>query len=210
MPGRDALLLLNGELHAPRFVQSVARRCDALVCADGGARHARALGLTPDVVVGDMDSCLRALPRSWSRTAFCCDFDEDASDFEKALSFLSRQSFQRIYVAGFLGGRLDHSLVNLALLRRFARSLDLVLVDQGLAALFGPGRRRFLIGRGKPISLLAADAGAVVSVSGTRYPLRRARLQPGGRGLSNAALGPVILTVHSGQVWVMTQPPFIF
>ena len=208
-PGQ-ALLLLNGEMPAPRLVRAVARRCGLLVCADGGARHARALGLVPDAVVGDMDSLPGPLPRSWSRTAFWCDFDEEASDFEKALAFLSRLRCRRLYVAGLLGGRLDHALVNMALARRFGERRELVLVDRGLAALLGRGRRRLAPGRGRPLSLLAAEGGAVVSVSGVRYPLRRARLVPGGRGLSNVARGPIGLTVHSGKVWVMTQPPFTF
>ncbi|MDD5657601.1 MAG: thiamine diphosphokinase [Elusimicrobia bacterium] len=208
-PGH-ALLLLNGELPAPGLARAVARRCGLLVCADGGARHARALGLVPDVVVGDMDSLPSPLPRSWNRTTFWCDFDENASDFEKALAFLARVRCRRLYVAGCLGGRLDHALVNMSLARGLGRRRELVLVDRGLAALLGRGRRRLRPGRGRTISLLAAEGGAVVSISGVRYPLRRARLAPGGRGLSNVVRGPVGLTVHAGLVWVMTQPPFVF
>ena len=59
---RAFLLLLNGELREPKAVKALARRADAVLCADGGARHARALKLVPDCVVGDMDSLPRPRP----------------------------------------------------------------------------------------------------------------------------------------------------
>lgn len=205
-PG-SVLLLLNGEVADRGLARRLARRCALLVCADGGARHARSLGFVPDVVVGDMDSLPRPLPRAWARTAFCCDFDEDSSDFEKALDFAARAGCRRLYVAGLFGGRLDHALVNLALARRSGERMRVVLADRGLATLLGPGRYRLGCRRGELLSLLASTETAKVSISGVRYPLRRAALKPGGRGLSNAALGPVSLAVHAGRVWLMGPEP---
>jgi len=205
-----ALLLLNGELADPGLVRRLARRCSVLVCADGGARHAVRLGLRPDAVVGDMDSVPRPLPRSWRGTSFLCDFDEDSSDFEKALAFLARAGISRLYVAGLLGGRLDHALVNLALARAWGIRRSVAIVDRGLATLLGPGRYKLGFLRGGRLSLLAATQRARLSVSGVRYPLRRAVLAPGGRGLSNVARGGVTLTVHAGRVWVASSEPFGF
>jgi thiamine pyrophosphokinase len=199
-----ALLLLNGEIPDAGLVKRLAKRCALLVCADGGARHAARLGLRPDAVVGDMDSVPKPLPRGWRGTTFLCDFDEDSSDFEKALAFVARVGCVRLYVAGILGGRLDHALVNLALAQAWGSRRSLVIVDRGLATLLGPGRYALAVKRGGLLSLLAATSRANLSVSGVRYPLRRAVLAPGGRGLSNVARGPVALTVHSGRVWVMS------
>lgn len=199
----SALLLLNGEIADPALIRRLARRCALVICADGGARHARLLRLVPDAVVGDMDSLPRPLPRAWARTLYCCDFNEDASDFEKSVIFARRTGCRRLYAAGLLGGRLDHVMVNLALVRRFAEAMDLVAVDRGLAFLRGSGRHRFPWKRGQIFSLLAATPRALLSVAGGRYALRRAVLRPGSRGLSNVALGPVDVTVHSGRVWIM-------
>jgi thiamine pyrophosphokinase len=199
-----ALLLLNGEIPDAALVRRVAGHCPFLVCADGGARHAARLGLAPHAVVGDMDSVPRPLPRSWRRTSFLCDFDEDRSDFEKALAFISEAGCSRLYVAGLLGGRLDHALVNLALAEAYGSRASLVVVDRGLATLMGPGRYRLPFRKGELVSLLAAGKGARVSVAGVRYPLNKTLLKPGGRGLSNVAGGSVSLAVHSGRVWMMS------
>ena len=204
----SVLLLLNGEIPDAVLVRRLAKRCFCLVCADGGARHAAHLGLCPDAVVGDMDSVPKPLPRSWRGTRFLCDFDEDSSDFEKALAFVARTGCSRLYVAGLLGGRLDHALVNLALAQAWGSRRSLVIVDRGLATLLGPGRYGFAVRRGEILSLLASTSRAKLSVSGARYPLRRTALAPGGRGLSNVAQGPVTLTVHAGRVWFMSPHGF--
>jgi thiamine pyrophosphokinase len=194
---RSGLVVLNGEIPEPALVRAAARRCRGVVCADGGVRHVPALGLRADFVVGDMDSLPRRLPRD-ARTVYWCDFDEDRSDFEKALGFAADLGCRTIYVAGALGGRVDHVLVNLAVFERYARALDLVLLDRGEARLLGPGRYR--LGRGR--FSLAAQPRAVVSLSGVRYPARRLELASGSRGLGNAAGARASLTVREGRVWL--------
>ena len=42
------LLFLNGDLRDSRVVARLARKADLILCADGGARHARTLGVVPD------------------------------------------------------------------------------------------------------------------------------------------------------------------
>jgi thiamine pyrophosphokinase len=101
-------------------------------------------------------------------------------------------------------------LVNLALARRFGVDLGLILVEMGMAVLLGPGRHRLPLKRGRIFSVLAAADAARVSISGARYPLRRERLLPGSRGLSNRALGPITIFVHSGLAWAMAPEAFAF
>lgn len=149
-----------------------------------------------------MDSLPKPLPRR-PETTYWCDFDEDRSDFEKALSFARGAGFSRAFVAGALGGRADHVLVNLALLDKFSAALELVLLDRGQARLLGPGRCAGFARRGELFSLIAAPR-AVVTLSGARYSLRRHALEAGSRGLSNAALARPALTVHSGRVWLVS------
>ncbi len=200
---RSCLILLNGELAPSAALRRLARSARGVLCADGGLRHAAALRLRPDFVVGDMDSLPKPLPR-FPDAVYWCDFDADRSDFEKALDLALDLGCERAYVAGALGGRLDHMLVNLALVERYSARLDVELVDaSGRARLLGPGRHALETPRGRSFSLLAAPK-AVVTLAGARYPLRRFRLEAGSRGLSNVALGRPALTVHKGRVWALT------
>jgi len=202
--GRQVLLLLNGELARPRLVKRLAALASGVVCTDGGCRHAARLGLTPSVVIGDMDSLPKRLPR-WKGTAYLCDFDEDCSDLEKAFRLVPRMGVDWVWVAGALGGRLDHALVNLALIeKQAAAGLRLALVHDGIALLAGEGDIRLACRRGETVSLLASSGGCVVSTRGLRYGLKRRILAPGSLGLSNRAMSKdVRIRVLRGRLLVI-------
>lgn len=203
MSGSSGVVLLGGELAAAAAVKKLARRYRPLICADGGARHAKALDLAPDYIVGDMDSLPRPLPK-WPKAIYWCDFDEDRSDFDKALDFAHEIGLSRVYVAGAMGGGLDHAMVNLAIVAERSPELEIVVVDQGTASLLGPGDYRLSFAKGARFSLLALAPAARVSLSGARYSLAKRLLRPGSRGLGNHAAGATRLTVHSGRLWLIS------
>ena len=203
MKKKTALLLLNGELRAPKEVRAASRRADFLLCADGGARHAVGLGLTPDWIIGDMDSLPKPLPKSWKKTLYWCDFDSERSDLDKALEFACSLGATSVEVAGAFGGGLDHELVNFAALEESAQGLDLSVIDGGTARLLGVGRHRLGFKKGERFSLLAAPR-ARLRLTGARFVLKNEVLRRGSRGLGNRAEGPVVLAVRAGRVWVIT------
>lgn len=209
MKNAAALILLNGEMNDPRAVRAAARSARAVVCADGGARHAQALGIVPDFVVGDMDSLSGTFPRSWKRVAFLCDFDPERSDLDKALA-LAREivAARRVLVAGVRGGSLDHDLVNFAALEDSAKGFELSVIDDGTARLLGRGRHRLTLKKGARFSLLAAPR-ARLSLSGARYGLNDETLLRGSRGLGNRADHSLVeLVVREGRVWVIDSARF--
>lgn len=204
MKAKSALVILNGELSAPRAARAAARRADWTICADGGARHAAALRLVPDFVVGDMDSVSRSLSRSG--ITFLNDSDQNRSDLDKALGLARRLGAARVYVAAARGGGLDHELVNFAVLEA-AETLDVRVIDGGTARLLGPGRHRLALKKGARFSLLAAPR-ARLTLAGARFVLENELLVRGSRGLGNRAEGAVVLTVREGRVWAVDAAPF--
>lgn len=201
----SALILLNGDMRDPGSVRAAARRADAVICADGGARHAVALRLTPDFIVGDMDSLPKTLPKAWKKTLYWCDFDPERSDLDKALDFARSIGARSVLVAGALGGGLDHELVNFAALEESALSLDLTVIDGGTARLLGPGRHTLPLKKGARFSLLAAPR-ARVTLAGARFGLKNELLRRGSRGLGNRAEGRVVASVMKGRIWVVSGP----
>lgn len=201
---RPALLILNGPQPPRARVQALARRVSLIVAADGGLGRAIRLGIRPRVVVGDMDSLPKPLPR-WPQTAYWCDFDPEASDFEKALRFLRDSGARPVWVTGAFGGRADHQLVNIALAERHGAPLGLTLVDAGsMSVVAGPGRHLLKCRKGETISLLPASPGCRVRARGLRWPLRGERLNRSSRGLSNrAARASVTIEVLSGRLWIV-------
>ena len=68
-PIRPCLIILNGEIRDQKAVLDAARLCcsgktpGAVLCSDGGLRHAASLKIVPDFVIGDMDSLPKPIPR---------------------------------------------------------------------------------------------------------------------------------------------------
>src|SRR5215831_12952942 len=89
--GPRIVILLGGSPPPEERLRAEAERGRALVCANGGYKMAMAAGLSPDLVVGDLDS----MP-AWARSklpedAVHRDPNPDLNDLEKAV----RQAFRR-------------------------------------------------------------------------------------------------------------------
>ena len=208
------LVLLNGQIRDPKEIRRVASNAAMVLCTDGGARHAAMLGLEPRLVIGDMDSLPKKLPR-WKTATFLCDFDENVSDFEKTLRFIARQGFRRlktggvdaVYVAGATGGRLDHTLDNLALIEKYSKALPLIIAGEN-ARVLSKGTHTLKCRKGDTVTLLPVDAEARVTAKGLKFALKNSALERSSRGLSNRATsGEVRIAVHSGRVWAVAGNP---
>jgi len=207
-----ALIFANGD-PVSREVVERWRRPDAMViAADGGARHARAIGLTPHVVIGDLDSLPDDVRADLEARGVRFDAHparKDETDLELALRHALDRGATDIVVFCALGGRWDQSLGNILLLAwPGLRDVPARLVDrrQTMTLLFG-GRSERIEGRaGDTLSLIALGGDASgVTIEGCEYPLVDGRL-PFGRtlGISNALKAPVArLSAREGIVLVI-------
>lgn len=197
-----ALILLNGEIANDARVRRRAKNADFIIATDGGLRHAVRLKIRPDIVIGDMDSLPKPLPKG-PETAYYCDFDEDRSDFEKALSCLQDLGIRTAEIAGMAGGRLDHTLVNAGVIEKWAKKLRLTVVDPGTASVLGPGRHTLPCRKGAVVTLLPVTGTCRLSTKGLKYPLKNELLRRGSRGLGNCAVAAIVeLRIRSGRLWV--------
>ncbi len=165
-----------------------------VVAADGGAGAAVGLGLTIDLVVGDMDSVAPELLATLQAEGVAVEAwprDKDASDTELALRSAIGHEPARIVILGATGGgRLDHALANVALLG-LAELADreVSLLDDATRLRLATGPSESLLdGRlGDLVSLLPVGADAVgVRTDGLAFPLLDETLAVGStRGLSN-------------------------
>jgi thiamine pyrophosphokinase len=92
---------------------------DFVIAADSGLEQASSLGLTVDLVVGDMDSVdpdllNRAIAQGVEVETY--PHAKDATDLELALSEAVKHGAERVVIFGGTGGRIDHFLANALLM----------------------------------------------------------------------------------------------
>lgn len=179
-----------------------------VIAADGGAELAWMLGLSVDLVVGDMDSIsaetLAGIERVERHAA-----EKDATDLELALVAALRFEPECVLVLGGGGGRLDHLFGGLLLLAAEAYAGVRVDAQFGAAAVHVIRGERTLHGEpGELISLLAVHGRARgVVTDGLVYALRGETLEPGSsRGVSNVFAAPQARIALEGGVLLAVRP----
>ena len=185
------ILFANGHCPHPARARALIHPDDFILGADGGAAHALALGLTPDLVIGDLDSldvATLAVLRAAGSEIRAFPRDKDDTDLELALRAARAMQPQAVILLGALGGRLDQMLGNVLLLARpeFAE-LNITLVA-GAEQAWVVRDERLIHGQpGDTLSVLALTPEVTgLTYRGLRWPLQRATLRLGeSRGISN-------------------------
>ena len=220
---RHALVVADGDVPARTALDAAWPGWDAgvvdVVAADGGLARARAMGLRPDVLVGDLDSLAPPLVAAAEADGIPirrARADKDESDAELALLEAIDRGATRITMIGAFGGpRLDHALANLWLLAHPALETAAVVLLDARSRVFlvrapgpdgGPVTRALPGPVGAMVTLLpfAGDA-AGVTTRGLAYPLRDEPLTAGpARGLSNVReSADASVTIRSGRLLVV-------
>jgi thiamine pyrophosphokinase len=213
----DNVVIVTGAspLH-PRAVRSLPRPAIVLA-ADGGLDHARAAGLTPAGLVGDLDS-ITPEGLAWAQdhaTIQRHPTDKDDTDTELALAVAADLHPAHLVLVAGSGpdDRLDHLLATLgALATPVVTSIPRVecwLGTQHAVIVHGPGRARLTTEPGDRISLVALRGPCTgVTVTGTQWVLEAAELEPlAGRGVSNLAdASSVEVSVSTGVLAVFHEP----
>ena len=94
-------------------------RGDFIIAADGGLDHLMKMGITPDLVIGDIDSAKSDVPKNIPLRRFKKEKDE--TDMYLAYIAGCELGYTAFLILGGSGGRLDHTLANHALLLHAAK-----------------------------------------------------------------------------------------
>ena len=204
---RRAVLFANGDF--PENDMLTRNEDDFLVAVDGGLRHLLQLGLTPQLLIGDLDSVnAENLDRcmQWGVEILRFPPEKDETDLELAVREALQRGFSEIVITCALGNRLDHTLGNLALLALPELKGTHALISNGATSIYlvkdqialetYPGALISLLPWGQPVD--------GVSTTGLQYELEDATLYPWKTlGLSNVATNSeVTVSIKSGQLFL--------
>jgi thiamine pyrophosphokinase len=209
MGRKHALIVGNGEPLSPELFEELMADGPLLLCADGGANAVARYGRVPDYVVGDLDSVTEenrdGLP---DERLILVDADDTGTDLQKALRQVRGLGVTEATLIGVTGGRTDHTLWNLSLLKLFGGDMALRIVDDYCEIRLIRGAIHFRAEVGQKISL-SPLSGEVVGIrtAGLKFELKGEMLAPGIRdGISNEVVeNPVEVSVKEGDLLLVVQ-----
>lgn len=202
------IIFANGNLPNPEKARGLIRPDDVILCADGGTRHAIDLGLTPNVIIGDLDSTtfdLRPLTEKGTQV-IQHPADKNETDLELAISHALTLSPSQILILAALGGRMDQTLGNIALLSDLRLATFDVRLSDGVEEVFFCRDQAKVEGRSGDIVSLIPWQGEVTGVftENLRWHLHYETLYPDKtRGISNEMTADVaIVSITSGLLLI--------
>ena len=202
------IIFANGDLPDLEKARALLHDDDFIIAADGGTRHVLALGKIPNVIVGDLDS----LPANFQPSTFNGEIilypkDKNETDLELAIQHALTLNPEEIIILAALGGRLDQTLGNIALISDIRPSTFDLRLDDGIEEVFFCREHIQVNGAsGDAVSLIPWQ-GEVTGIltTGLKWSLQNETLYPHKtRGISNEMTGnTATVQIKSGLLLIV-------
>jgi len=178
---------------------------DFYIAADGGYEIALQYGITPHLLVGDMDS-IKELPED--QETITLPKEKDDTDTHYCAKLALQKGCKEVLIVGGMGGRLDHTIANLHTLALIAEKNHIATATDENATIFMLKSTNIQLktAMGARISLFPHGGQARgVNITGVDYPLHNATLKGTYPiGVSNVAAGETVnISVKRGFLLVL-------
>jgi thiamine pyrophosphokinase len=203
----EGVLFIGGKNPKKTMIETIVERSDCIVAADSGYDYVLNNGITPDYVVGDMDSIkdptvLRDLPEKKIKRY---NKEKDETDTEIGINVLWENGIYKITVIGGGGGRLDHTFGLFTLFERyrspfqwFTHKARVIRID---------GRLSLNVEKGELLSFFPiGDEMCKMYSDGLKWPLDELSWSRGDMGLSNVAMkNEITVTMKQGRLILIKE-----
>lgn len=203
------ILVANGQPSSSSRIRKAIAGASRIVSVDGGSRMLAALGVTPHLAVGDMDSTPPELLAQYKEAGVILHLHpprKDATDLELAMDLATDAGATAITILGATGGRLDHTLGNLLLLERcLKRNIAACIMDDDQSVYLMDSFLELHGQSGDILSIIPVGGDASgVTLTNLEYPLSDAALPfASSQGLSNVFTGSkACIRIRSGRLLV--------
>ena len=162
---------------------------EVVIAADKGYEFALKQGIITEIVIGDFDSS--TMPTNLN--VLKLNVEKNETDGQEALSYAIKKGYDEIAIYGISGGRLDHEMGNLSLLKSGEeQGVSMVGKEDDVDIYFkSKGKYAFKTQKGKEFSIITFMEDSIISNGiGVKYPIDDLRLSSNslGRAISNVAI----------------------
>jgi len=207
MKNKKCLILANGDSPRKGLINKfIVLGYDTIICADGGAETLRRMGITPNIIIGDLDSISADTRKYFAKRCEIIHYPRQSdTDVEKALKYALRNKFNLAVLFGGAGNRLDHSLCNVSVILKYSDRIDVKMIHQKSAASVHSGKVELKTVPGEIVSIFGFDSKTKFISQGLKYPLNNISLPFGLKeSASNSAEGDKVeLTISGGKALII-------
>jgi thiamine pyrophosphokinase len=205
----NAIIICGGIIEDYTYFKRFLENADYVICADGGARHVKMLNVVPDVLLGDFDSISGSdydfLKQRTNVETYPVEKNE--TDSEIAVELALKKGYRNIIILGGTGGRLDHTVANMLLLKRIHDAgAEGMLVNEKNQVYYVTSAITLEREEGFKVSLIPLGQKACgITTGGLYYPLSGEDIESGStRGISNEFIADTAeITVEKGALLVI-------
>lgn len=209
----NAFVFANGEPCSQKLLYTLlAQYPDAhKIVLDGAIEHCSTYNLIPDVWMGDFDHYLNAkeIIEKYPNMTVLHTPDQEYTDLEKALFWLSEKNYSNVIILWATGKRLDHTLNNVVNIAKFNSVFEKIILYDDYSICM-PLHKHFeqYFTQSTVISLVPLGTVTGIVTENLKYPLKNEDLRLGYRnGTSNEVLqdGIVRITYQSGDLLLILE-----
>jgi thiamine pyrophosphokinase len=183
-------IVANGELKDRMFYENNLEKADVIICADGGANKLLEWNITPDYVIGDMDSIRdHVLERLKKKIKVIFDSDQDKTDMMRAIGLANSLNPAEITIFGAIGDNIDHTLSNLICLDQIDRKIKARILDEKNEIFLVDSELKLEGKEGDIISIIPLTDAEGLSYEGLKWSLKNKDVGFGWFGTRNRMTG---------------------
>ena len=182
---KSVLIIANGEAPGDDVLFELVSKSEIVIAADGGSNICLQKNITPDFIIGDLDSVDQSVLDHFGSCEIIKITDQDHHDLDKALQFTQTLEAEIIRVTGVFGKRFDHSMANLLLLQKQYQEQSLEFYDKHGCLSMISGDYVLDQPVGQIVSLFSFLPVVGLSLDGFQYILKDVDYPLGFIGLSN-------------------------
>ncbi len=188
---RSVVIFINGQYNDKDFYQRELTGSEFVIAVDGGANFTDKVGITPDLLLGDMDSIYDEVYTKYQEQGVTIEEfpdEKDESDLELALNKAITYRPDEIIILGGFGARVDHLFANImVLIKPIKHGITTWLKDEIHKVTVIEKQISLQAQYGDYLSLFPLTPEVTnITAQGLKYPLQGETLYMGpSRGLSN-------------------------
>jgi len=174
MKFENLLILVGGGTLNIKLLKKLHANGANIIAADGGAKACKKAKISPDAIIGDMDSLKNK--KQWQKQSQLIELKEQqTTDFEKCL--YSTDAPLTIAL-GMTGNRLDHTLNAFDIMAKYACDRHIILIDKKDMAFATCGEFSLNLGAGERVSIHPLGKVKFEKSIGIKFPLTGITLAP--------------------------------